>query len=89
MKQCECGKVFVLCVMCMHTQPGICLCPFLGVQGHGSSCDEICLITLCWLVLLCEVLCLSCVSLFLGVVMFWCLVMSSPVGVQSLINHWD
>ena len=89
MKQCECGEVFVLCVMCMHTWPGVCLHPFLGVQGHSSSRDGICLVALCWPVLLCEVLCLLCVSLFLCVVMFWCLVMSSLVGAWSLIDRRD
>ena len=89
MKQCECVEVFVLCVMCMHTWPGICLCPLLGVQGCGLSCDGICLIILCQPMLLCEVLFLSCVSLFLCMVMFWHLGMSSLVGMWSLINHWD
>ena len=40
-------KVFVLCVMCMHTRPGGCLHLLLDVQGHGSSCDDgTCLIAL-------------------------------------------
>ena len=73
-------EVLVLCGMCMHTWPGICLCPLLGMQGHGSSCDGICLVVLCQSVLLCEVLCLSKVLLFLHMVVFWHLVMSSPVG---------
>ena len=76
----KCMDVFVLCVMCMCTWPGICLCPLLDMQVCGLSCDGICLIALCWSVLLCEVLCLSYVLLFLHMVMFWHLVMLSLVG---------
>ena len=82
-------KVFVLCVMCMHTRPGGYLHLLLDVQGHGSSCDDgTCLIALYRSVLLCEVLCLSCGSFFLCAVMFWHLLTSSLVGEWSLINHW-
>ena len=53
-------KIFVLCVMCMHTWPGECLCSLLDAQGPGSSHDDgMCLVVLYQLVLLCEVLCLS------------------------------
>ena len=50
-------KVFVLCVMSMHTRPGECLHSLLDVQGRGSSRDDgVCLVALYWSVLLCEVL---------------------------------
>ena len=62
--------ILVLCVMCMSTQPGICLHLLLDMQGHGLSCDGIHLVTLCQLVPLCEVLCLLYVLFFLHVVMF-------------------
>ena len=80
-------EVFVLCVMCMHTWPGMCLRLLLDMQGHGLSCDGVCLVVLCQSMLLCEVLSLPIVLFFLCVFMFWCLVMSSPVGAWSLISH--
>ena len=43
---------------------------------------------LCWSVLLYEVLGLPC-ALFFCVFVFWCLVMSSPVGARSRIGHRD
>ena len=76
-------------VMCMHTQPGICLHLLLDMQGHGLSCGGVHLIDLCQSMLLCEVLSLLCVLFFLCVFVFWFLVMSSPVGTQSLIGHCD
>ena len=83
-------KIFVLCVIYMHTWPGECLCLLLDVQGHGLSCgDGMCLVVLYWSVLLCEVLSLSHRSFFLYVVIFWHLLMSSPVGAWSLIDCWD
>ena len=82
-------EVFVLCVMCMRTRPGMCNHLLLDMQGRGSSCDEVCLIALCWSMLLCEVLFLSYVLFFLCVFVFWHLVMSSLVGVLSLIGHHD
>ena len=59
----KCVEVFVLCVMCMCTWPGMCLRLLLDMQGHGLSCNGIHLVALCWSMLLCEVLCLSCVVL--------------------------
>ena len=49
-------EVFVLCVMCMFTWPGMCLHLLLDMQGGGSSCDGVHLIALCQSVLLCKVL---------------------------------
>ena len=34
-------EVFVLCVMCMCTRPGMCNHLLLDMQGRGSSCDVI------------------------------------------------
>ena len=74
----------------MHTWPGECLHSHLGAQGRGSSHGGgMCLVVLYWSVLLCEVLCLLHGSYFLCVVVFWHLLMSSPVSTQSLINRWD
>ena len=82
--------IFVLCVMYMHTRPGECLCSLLDVQGHGLSYgDGMCLVVLYQLVLQCEVLCLSHGSFFLCAVVFWHLLMSSLVGMQSLIDCQD
>ena len=49
-------------------------------------CLGVCLIVLCWSVLLYEVLSLLC-ALFFCVFVFWCLVMSSLVGARSLVGH--
>ena len=85
----KCVEVFVLCVMYMHTRPGMCLRLLLDMQGHGSFCDGIRLIALCRSVLLCEVLCLLYALFFLSVFVLWCLVMSSLMGVRSLIGRRD
>ena len=73
-------EVFVLCVMCMRIWSGICLHLLLGMQGCGSSwvCVGPCSCVRC---LVFHARCSFCVF------MFCCLVMSSPVGVQSLIGH--
>ena len=35
----KCVEVFVLCVVCMRTRPGMCLRLLLDMQGRGSFCD--------------------------------------------------
>ena len=85
----KCVEVFVLCVVCMRTRPGMCLRLLLDMQGRGSFYDGVRLVALCRSVLLCEVFSLSCVLFFLRVFVFWRLVMSSPVDARFLIGRSD
>ena len=83
----KCVEVFVLCVVCMRTRPGMCLRLLLDMQGRGSFCDRVRLVALCRSVLLCEVFSLPCVLFFLRVFVFW--VMSSPVDARFMIGRSD
>ena len=76
----KCLEVFVLCVMCMRVR--FWDMPSSPSRYAGSWFVLGFVSLLCWSVLLYEVLGLPC-ALFFCVFVFWCLVMSSPVGARS------
>ena len=82
----KCVEVFVLWVMYMCTWPGMCLHLLLDMQGCGSFCDGIHLITLCQSVLLCEVLCLSYALFFLCV---HALVPGDVISGGRVVSDWS